>query len=357
MHNLIFFALILISACNNRQEDKIKILWHNNQATGVLVPQTLTGFIPVDSLSNYLAVRASADSTNTNILGDYKITGEGILFEPLVPFSRGSSYVVLARNERLSMIQIPLANIADAPALLAIYPTQDTVPENLLKIYFQFSKPMREGESQRYISILKNGRDTLHDVFLDLQPELWNEDRTVLTIWLDPGRIKRDLQPNRRLGNPLKKGQYYTLVVSNQWKDVQNLHLKQQYSKKIFAGLRDSISPDPDRWIFSAPQKETIKPLAVNLGDALDYFLLKETISISDEKGSPVKGTIKVMNKEKAVQFIPSQAWASGAYTFRIETRLEDLAGNNINRPFDRDVTSSKIPGTKTFFERAFVIK
>ena len=77
------------------------------------------------------------------------------------------------------------------------------MPENLLKIYLRFSHPMREGQSDKYISLIKNGKDTLPDVFLNLQPELWNEDRTVLTVWLDPGRIKRDLQPNLKLGNPL----------------------------------------------------------------------------------------------------------------------------------------------------------
>ena len=40
--------------------------------------------------------------------------------------------------------------------------------------------------------------------FLDLQPELWNAEGTVLTLWLDPGRIKRDLIPNKELGIPLK---------------------------------------------------------------------------------------------------------------------------------------------------------
>ena len=88
---------------------------------------------------------------------------------------------------------------------MAIYPTQDTVPENLLKIYLQFSKPMREGQALRHIELLKNNRDTLPGVFLDLQPELWNVDRTTLTVWLDPGRIKRDLQPNGPIGKRRKE--------------------------------------------------------------------------------------------------------------------------------------------------------
>jgi hypothetical protein len=52
------------------------------------------------------------------------------------------------------------------------------------------------------------------------QPNLWNKEATALTHWLDPGRIKRDLQPNQRLGNPLVFGEHCTLVVDRRWKNV-----------------------------------------------------------------------------------------------------------------------------------------
>jgi hypothetical protein len=75
---------------------------------------------------------------------------------------------------------------------------------------------MMESRSAGFIKLVKNGTDTLHDAFLDLQPELWNEDRTVITLWLDPGRIKRDLQPNLKLGAPLQQSEKYrSLFQSN----------------------------------------------------------------------------------------------------------------------------------------------
>ena len=55
---------------------------------------------------------------------------------------------------------------------------------------------MEEGRSTRYVVLVKEGVDTLKGTFLDLQPELWNDDATELTLWLDPGRIKLDLIPN-----------------------------------------------------------------------------------------------------------------------------------------------------------------
>ena len=103
---------------------------------------------------------------------------------------------------------------------------------------------MSEGQSQKHIFLLNHNNDTIKDVFLDLQPELWDEDRTVLTMWLDPGRIKRDLIPNLQKGNPLKKGQQYTLAVAGEWKDEEGLPLKASYTRKFFVGERDSTGPD-----------------------------------------------------------------------------------------------------------------
>lgn len=216
---------------------------------------------------------------------------------------------------------------------------------------------MRQGESQKYISLVKNERDTLQGVFLNLQPELWNDDRTVLTIWLDPGRIKRDLQPNKRLGNPLKKGDSYKIVISPLWKSTEDLALKQEYSKRFFAAGRDSLSPDPNQWIVSAARSNTKDALTIDLREALDYYLLNESITILDESRNPLPGTFAIVKQEHELKFTPTSDWRKGRFILQIEARLEDLAGNNLNRPFDRDVTNGKAPGSKPLYERSFQVR
>jgi hypothetical protein len=216
---------------------------------------------------------------------------------------------------------------------------------------------MREGESQKHIALIKNDHDTLQGIFLNLQPELWNEERTVLTIWLDPGRIKRDLIPNKRLGNPLKQGDHYKLTISDRWEDIQGLPLKKTYTRRVFITGRDSLSPDPDQWVINIPAAGSVKPLEADFGESLDFFLLQESISIINEKGNAVKGTARISDEEKKYRFVPSGNWITGDYTLRIETRLEDLAGNNINRVFDRDLTDKKVPGTNAITELNFQIK
>jgi len=336
MYNLIFFLLLLLFDCERKKPDEIKLRWSDQRATGISVSKNLLAGND-DSLARRVTVRLVKEGTPLAMLGNYKVDANEIIFEPLVPFTRGLRYEVLVDNHILKEITIPLMDSGEAPVLVVIYPTQDTVPENLLKIYLQFSKPMREGESVHYLTLLRNDRDTVPEVFLNLQPELWNDDRTMLTVWLDPGRIKRGLQPNRQLGAPLKKGEHYTLVVSDQWKDIQGAALPKSYYKKFSTTTRDSLSPDPRTWTIYPPTSHT-NVLSIDLKSSLDYSLLNSTLHVVDMKEKTVVGQWQISNEEKNLSFTPNEPWKNGNFRLQIETRLEDLVGNNLNRPFDVDV-------------------
>ena len=91
---------------------------------------------------------------------------------------------------------------------------------------------MQEGDELKHIHLIKDGRDTLSSVFLDL--ELWNNERTMLTLWLDPGRIKRELQPNKLLGPPLIKGSHYQLLIDKDWQDAEGILLKEKLGEEFF---------------------------------------------------------------------------------------------------------------------------
>lgn len=354
--SLIFFVFLLLSSCKQNTSEEITIIWNDNHAIGISVPKSFLSEFPVDSINKLFQVHLESENS-VAILGEHSIVGDKLLFKPLIPFSRGLSYEIIFRNRQIGKVKIPLPNAGDAPTLIVVYPSQDTLPENLLKLYLQFSRPMREGESQKHITLLNNHNDTIPNVFLNLQPELWNKERTVLTIWLDPGRIKRDLIPNQQMGNPLKKGERYTLIVSESWKDIQGLALQQSYNRRFIVGLRDSISPDPERWILGLPVAETYQALEVNFGESLDYFLLQETIRIIDGNRNRVTGNIQTSNEESKFKFIPDKQWQPGPYHLQVASHLEDLAGNNLNRLFDRDI---RIPQPKTdeaTVERSFSIR
>ena len=91
------------------------------------------------------------DSLQHPIFGEYLLSDDAVVFQPLVAFTRGLVYDVRFKDQSLGSIEIPLSGAGNAPEVLAVFPTQDTLPENLLKIYIQFSKPMREGQPLQHV--------------------------------------------------------------------------------------------------------------------------------------------------------------------------------------------------------------
>ncbi len=337
--SLVFIAFLVLLAC--KQENKtsdLHLIWDQQRPIALSISKNLIED-EIDSSKSDLQVRLVEDSSSVSILGNYKYNDDDVIFEPIIPFSRGLHYEVFYKNKSIGVVEVPLADISEASVLEEVYPTADTLPENLLKIYLQFSKPMRTGESEKYITIIKNEKDTVSGVFLNLDPELWNEDRTVLTVWLDPGRIKRDLIPNLTLGAPLVNHTKYSIVISENWLNAQGLKLKENFVKTFFVSERDSLSPDITNWTLELPHSGSKDPLKVHLKESLDYFLLNETIQILDEKNKVLPVKINVRDKERFVDWVPLDNLAAGQYKIQVQSRLEDLAGNNLNRPFDRDLT------------------
>jgi hypothetical protein len=353
--SLIFFVFIFSESCRQTNEKEITIVWQGKRANGIYIPKPLLNDEPENSVIRYLQVRL--ENKDVSVMGAYKVRNEHILFEPLIALSPGMRYDVFLKNRFIGSVRVPLPNYEDGPKLVAIYPSADTLPENLLKFYIDFSVPMREGEALQHISLINDRNDTLPYVFLNLQPELWNKERTTLTIWLDPGRIKRELIPNLKMGNPLKKGSVYRLTISNKWKDAQGLPLQQYYSKEFIVYNRDSVSPLPQNWLLNIPAKQTVDPLQIYLNEPLDYFLLQETIQIIDEKGISVAGTISITQKERCLNFRPLNVWQQGRYRIKVASYLEDLAGNNLNRLFDRDIRIQSSQKEGEFQEKEFIIK
>lgn len=350
---LILFSVFLSFSCSQRQDTSLAkptILWKNGQATGLSVALDHLSSVSKKSLPDLLKIQLAKSPAQTAILGTYTIRRDSLIFEPLIPFTRGLVYNVFLENHLLAEVEIPQA--MTSPELIGIYPTQDTLPENLLKFYLAFSRPMTEGHSLQYITLCNAKGDTLPNTFLDLQPELWNAERTVLTIWLNPGRIKRDLQPNKLLGTPIIQGNGYTLRVSDQWPDAQGALLKKNGIKTFVTAARDMVSPKIDKWTLTIPQKGTAQPLEITAPEALDYVLLQNALQVVDTQGNSVNGSLQINEEEKKARFTPTKLWSAGVYKLQVESRLEDLAGNNLNRLFDRDITNKEtLPSNQKVFE------
>jgi hypothetical protein len=350
------FLLISCNRKNKISRSDITILWEGSRATAISIPVTVVDFYPGDSLDKDLQVRLARHGEQPAMAGAYSIQDTQLIFHPLIPFTRGLNYEVLLIHQTPVEFSIPRDTAVSR--LLAIFPSQGIVPENLLKIYLVFSGPMVQGHALEYIKLTDEKGDSLPNSFLYLQNELWNEEGTQLTIWLDPGRIKRGLIPNQRMGPPLVAGRHYKLFISGDWPGINGNPLDQPFSKNFYAGLHDAVSPSPDIWKMTIPEKNSVQPLEIKFGEPLDYALLKHAIRIEDSKGGVVEGETIISANQEAFLFIPIKPWSAGSYKILIEGRLEDLAGNNLNRVFDLDLKMvSKPVKSKEVFEKTLQIR
>ena len=348
--SLVFYFL-LVGCTEKKDPGSVSIQWEGDKAIAIIIPQQFLSSVPKDSVKELLHIRLA--NAGQPVIGDYSFKDDEIIFKPIIAFTRGLKYHLYFRNKFIDEIEIETAHTTPA-RIVAVYPLLDTLPENLLKFYILFSKPMQGGDELKRIHLIKDGRDTLSSVFLDL--ELWNNERTMLTLWLDPGRIKRDLQPNKLLGPPLIKGSHYQLLIDKDWQDTEGILLKENLAKNFFISSRDSVSPDEKKWTINTPKAGTKEQLVIKFNEPLDHVLAERTISVADANGNEVKGKLKVNDHGDIVYFSPDNEWKKVDHSLQIESRLEDLAGNNLDRLFDVDL-DQKHGSTKNIHKRQFEIR
>ena len=319
-------VLLLFISCNQKTNEPAVVIWDNNKAIAVSIDRSLA-----DSLSVFVKGSQYA------VLGDLTTDGPRYIFTPAVPFERGQTYEIFNGTKPTATFDVPADTTLKAPVLMATYPSCDTVPANLLKIYLQFSEPMMEGRSSQFVQLYDNtSGDTVTRAFLDLQPELWNDERTVLTLWLDPGRIKQDLIPNKQLGVVLNENRTYRLGVTKGWRSQLGVATTHDYARKFFTVSRDVRKPDPKKWSIQIHGDTVI----VNTKETVDWSLLNSAISIWSGEREVLSKSI-TERCERRVMMIPVTPLTPGTYVLKIEARLEDPAGNNLNRLFETDVTDT----------------
>jgi hypothetical protein len=282
--------------------------------------------------------------------GSYRVLKDALRFEPKYPFMPGVSYRVVFHPERLpgntgstersveAVLSLPKPKTIATTIVEQVYPSADELPENLLKFYLHFSAPMNRGEAYEHIRLLRSDGKADERAFLDLPQELWDPDGKRLTLFLDPGRIKRGLKPREDLGPVLEAGGQYTLVIDSEWKDAKGNPLKEAYRKTFRVLPPEEAQPGPKTWTIEAPEEAgAASPFVMISRSPLDHALMQRMLWITDAKGTKVAGKVEVMQQEACWRFTPAMPWKSGRYYLVADTRLEDLAGNSIGQPFEVD--------------------
>jgi len=281
-----------------------------------------------------------------DVFGRYQVLKNGVRFVPHFPFEEGIRYRAtfdprslpgFEYSEVLTLdFSLPREQSAVQTEVTQIFPSSDSLPENLLRFYARFSGSMQRGRVEEQIAIIGLDGRPVPDVLYRPPVELWDRKMQHLTILLDPGRLKRWVGPNVELGPPLKAGQEYTLVIGSGMVDLAGRPLREAFYKRfrVTEPVRESIAVE--QWKILAPASESGGPLAIVFPRPLDWALLLRTITIATKGGELIDGRIEIDQCEKRWNFIPASPWVEGAYEVRIARSIEDVCGNNALGAFDR---------------------
>lgn len=227
------------------------------------------------------------------------------------------------------------------PKVVNVFPTADSLPENLLRFYIQFSHPMKAVNNLENIKLFDEEGVEVHGAIFNNVYELWDEQQQQLTLILDPARVKTGLVANQKFGRALKPNKKYQLVIEKA-EDIHGTPLAQKYTKEILITPADTIVPNIKNWNIHPPFSNSQSPLKISFPQSLDRLSLYHRIQILDSNGNRVPGTIEIGSQEKSWNFTPLKKWKKGTYSLAINSRLEDPAGNNINGLFDHKIGGLK---------------
>ncbi len=289
------------------------------------------------------------EQADVAMLGAYRVQADVLRFQPQFPLEPGLTYRAEFRPAQLprqinappltSTLRLPPRDSTPTTTVTQVYPSSDVVPENLLKFYIHFSAPMQRGNIYDHIQLRDDSTGKLVELpFLEIDEELWDTTLTRLTVFIDPGRIKRGVLPLEEIGPSLQAGQSYTLVIRSAWKDGNGAPLKAAFEKSFRVVAPDRAPPDPKLWQLQPPSADTRAPLIVTFPEPMEHALALRLITVVNAAGQVVAGQPTLTDREQRWSFTPHTTWPRGTYRLVIQTTLEDLAGNNIGKPFEVDL-------------------
>jgi len=271
--------------------------------------------------------------------GRFILDGGDLCFVPRFPFVEGTTYAVSMKGVEVGALARPRVDRPVTTEVLEIHPTLTDVPRNLLRFYVVFSAPMSEGHAARHITLIDEAGQEMVGALLATEHELWDAGRRRLTALLDPARIKRGLVPHLEAGYPLELDSTFRFVVGAGFRDSHGVGLRAS------AGRTYRVRPDerrllvPEDWQIAPPSVNTVAPLEVLFDRPLDPFLSARCLRVLGPDSKLVAGTPNVGRDGTSWRLTPQAPWAVGSHRLLIDPVLEDLAGNSVERVFDRDMT------------------
>ncbi len=290
------------------------------------------------------SLRVYVKDAEQPLFGEMQETKDHLTFIPSAPFIRGQVYRVEIQDKKgfWTKMEVSFDQKGATPPQVSASPAVHEIPANTLKLYLDFDRPMEQGDFLRQVTLQKKDGSAVAGAFRET--ELWSPDGKRLTLMFHPGRQKTGVNLNVDEGPVLVAGERYTLLISGQWRSDEGVPLGKEAAFVIEPVAADHAQPDPQRWHVSPPKKQTRERLTILTDEIFEPAIFSRALKVQ-RHGESITGAAKAEIadlKRTAWTFLPEREWQAGIYEIHIDPLLEDLAGNNLVRPFEVDVSQAQ---------------
>ncbi len=314
-----------------------------------------------DAWTRVLRVSVDERADAVPVIGRVTVTSSALDFTPRFPFDPGRAYHASFDPSQMpspragpvvrQTLSIAAPTRTPTTTVVRVLPTSTMLPENLLRVYLEFSAPMSRDHGRDFLKLVDEHGHEVKDAFLALDVDFWSPDGRRYTVFFDPGRVKRGILPNDLYGRALVAGHRYTIVVGPAWRDANGLPLASAFSHPFTVGPADMAPLRLEDWRLGAPAAGTRDPLVVTFPKPLDHGLLQRALAVS--RGTKtLDGETTIGAGETEWRFTPATPWPAGQFDLVVLSILEDPMGNKIGQPFDVDtfdrVDKSSAPERRT---------
>jgi hypothetical protein len=222
--------------------------------------------------------------------------------------------------------------------MLKVFPRVDEVPENLLRIHLQFREPPDVVAFNGAVQLLGCDRSPIRDAFVHFaEGGLWEPEGRVVSLLLHPGRLKSGLAMGRRLGSILQAGCEHAvrLDLATLFETTGPAPSVFEHRFRVGPAWRD---PLPMGTVGGdLPTVGSTRPLRVRFSRALDAGSAAGAFTLLNPSGAhtPIRPTFAALDRTICLK--PKTRWSAGTYRLLIDQSLEDLAGNRMDEPFQRE--------------------
>ena len=230
------------------------------------------------------------------------------------------------------LVLLSISHVFAKPSVLGFSPEYPQVPENTLRLYVTFSDSMKYGQVRDKVYLLNSAGVHVKNSFLNLRTELWDSKQKMLTLIIDPGRIKQNVGPNMSFGAPMVAGRTYKLVIDGSMENIDGIELGTDKSTTyiVVKATRKALSVHD--WEVNHP-KENTAPVLIKFDRLMDTAAALRLITVVDSESQKVLGTSETDGR--IWRFKPKKPWQVGEFKIVIHPELEDVSGNTLRAPFD----------------------